>query len=166
MSPGKPLRIPRFAYVGMHRYFVTICTSNRLPIFNDVAAVETVLIQLLRCASRNGLAPFAYCFMPDHLHTLLVAESDTASVLECVRLFKQVTAFVYRQQSGRTLWQTGFFERVLRDSEETAAVARYILENPVRAGLTRTFQEYPFSGSAQFTRGELAALWEEPHRRV
>lgn len=39
-------------------------------------------------------------------------------------------------------------------------VARYILENPVRAGLTRTFQEYPFSGSQEFTKEELADLWD------
>ena len=166
MSPGKPLRFPHFAYVGMHRYFVTICTSNRLPVFKDVDAVEMVLSQLLRCVLRSDLAVLAYCFMPDHLHALLVAESDTASVLECVRLFKQVTAFGHRRQTGDALWQAGFFERVMRDSEEAAVVARYILENPVRAGLTRTFQEYPFSGSQCFTKEELADLWKEPRRRV
>jgi hypothetical protein len=39
---------------------------------------------------------------------------------------------------------------VLRDDEAAVSVARYILENPVRAGLIASVQEYPFSGSAVY----------------
>jgi hypothetical protein len=55
---------------------------------------------------------------------------------------------------------TGFFERVLRSDEQTGVVARYILENPVRAGLAATLLEYPYSGSSTYSREHLAALWE------
>jgi hypothetical protein len=34
-------------------------------------------------------------------------------------------------------------------------VARYILENPVRAGLVTTLQEYRFIGSSLYTREQL-----------
>jgi len=150
----------------MHRYFVTLCTRNRAPCFLTRSAVGPVMEDLLRIAEGHRFAVPAYCFMPDHLHALLIAEADTASLLDCVRLFKQVSAFRYRRLTGLALWQSGYFERVLRREEQTDTVARYIFENPVRAGLTRRFQDYPFSGSQQFTHEQLAELWSDVRRRV
>jgi hypothetical protein len=43
----------------------------------------------------------------------------------------------------------------LRAFDETVAVARYILQNPVRAGLARCAQEYPYSGSFTMTLEDL-----------
>jgi hypothetical protein len=53
------------------------------------------------------------------------------------------------------LWQRYGFERVLRNSEQMFVVARYILENPVRAGLVTTIEAYPFRGSLVCTLPEL-----------
>ena len=44
------------------------------------------------------------------------------------------------------LWQDGYFERVLRDDEQLEIVARYIFDNPVRAGLAACAREWPHSG--------------------
>ena len=54
------------------------------------------------------------------------------------------------------MWQEGFYDRILRNDEETIVVARYILDNPVRAGLVARFDEYPFSGSSRYSIPELA----------
>ena len=98
--------------------------------------------------------------MPDHCHVLLIAVHDGASFIPFVNAFKQTTSFEFSRSCGGRLWQAGYCERVLRNDEASMRVARYILENPVRAGLTRTFQEYPFSGSQEFTKEELADLWD------
>jgi len=45
------------------------------------------------------------------------------------------------------LWQRSYFEHVLRDDEDPFQVARYILDNPVRAGLVQSPENYPFLGS-------------------
>jgi hypothetical protein len=44
---------------------------------------------------------------------------------------------------------------VLRDDEMTLVVAKYILENPVRAGLVERVEEYPFVGSMVYTVREI-----------
>ena len=161
MRPDTPRRLPSFPYVGLHRYFVTICTHTRRSVFVSGAVVATVEQRLRESAERHGFSPYAYCFMPDHVHVLLVAERENADLRACVRLFKQTSAFdVKRMSGGDCLWQQGYHERVVRSDEASMSVARYILENPVRAGLTRTFQDYPFSGSAKFTKAELADLWD------
>jgi len=53
------------------------------------------------------------------------------------------------------LWQEGYYERVLRVSEDARWVARYIMGNPVRAGLAQTPDQYPFSGSDVWTIPEI-----------
>ena len=59
------------------------------------------------------------------------------------------------------LWQSGYFERVLRDEEDAHDVARYILQNPLRAGLVATPQDYPFLGSALVSTEQLmeSTMW-------
>jgi putative transposase len=85
--------------------------------------------------------------MPDHFHVLPEGTSDAANFLELMRIFKQRSAYHWKRRYGRELWQRNYIERVLRDEEDTSTVARYILENPVRAGLVRSPGGYRFSGS-------------------
>jgi hypothetical protein len=47
------------------------------------------------------------------------------------------------------------FERVLRNDESMLSVARYILENPVRAGLVARVEDYPFVGSQTHPLSEI-----------
>jgi hypothetical protein len=63
------------------------------------------------------------------------------------------------------LWQRYGYERVIRDSEQTFVVARYILENPVRAGLVAAIKEYPFVGSFVYTLPELIASVYESNQQ-
>ncbi len=159
MSHGRPPRLQAFDYTGMHRYFITCCTCDRAHAFDSPQIVESIASLLGESARRHDFSVFVYCFMPDHLHTLLLAETDSACLLECVRYFKQLSAYEYRKCRDRRLWQMGYFERVLRDDEESLTVARYILENPVRAGLAQTVGEYPFCGSSTFAIDEMVDLW-------
>ena len=66
---------------------------------------------------------------------------------------------------GSRLWQEGFHDRILRDNDPTEGVVRYILENPVRAGLVDDPRAYPLIGSANFDIDmllESAMLWRPP----
>jgi len=93
--------------------------------------------------------------MPDHVHLLLEGADDTADVVEAMRLWKQRTAFAWKQRTGARLWQKGFHDRLLRDDDDTRAVVRYLLENPVRAGLVRRVKDYPWLGSSRYTLDDL-----------
>jgi len=63
--------------------------------------------------------------------------------------------------TGQSLWQPGYHEHILRDEEVSDIVARYILENPVRAGLASQLGEYPFAGSGVYEMEQLVALWQD-----
>jgi REP element-mobilizing transposase RayT len=160
MITNRPRRLAGVSYVGFQRYFVTTCTAFKRPIFEALAIGNDTASQILRAAREREFAVTAYCLMPNHVHLLLVAQSVGADLPRFVKHAKQVTGFAYRKAKDRSLWQPGYHERVLRDDEATLAVARYIVENPVRAGLAKALGEWPLSGSDVYTWPELLTAWE------
>ena len=148
MLTSKPHRLKDFDYAGLHRYFLTFCTFQRQPRFTMSDAVDLVLLQIQRAAHQDRFALIVYCFMPDHVHLLVQAQADDSDARRFIRAVKQYSAFYFKQRFGQQLWQRYGFERTLRDDEATLSVARYILENPVRARLVRNPEDYPFSGSS------------------
>ena len=85
--------------------------------------------------------------MPDHLHLLVQGQCEAAECKRFISAAKQYSGYHYSKEFHHPLWQRYGFERTLRKDEDILTVARYILENPVRAGLSTTVAEYPFVGS-------------------
>ena len=59
------------------------------------------------------------------------------------------------EQFLRAAVDEGFAVLALRSDESTLAVARFILENPIRAGLVERAQDYPFLGSGVYSIDEI-----------
>ncbi|MCP1606267.1 REP element-mobilizing transposase RayT [Pseudomonas citronellolis] len=83
--------------------------------------------------------------MPDHAHWLL--ELGKGERLETsVGRLKAVSARQlndWRMAHG-AVWAAAFHDHALRREEDLLPTARYIIANPVRAGLTRRVGDYPF----------------------
>ena len=150
-----PHHLRTFEYVGLYRYFLTFCTFERNPHFASATNVDTVHEQILRVALVEHFALNAYCYMPDHLHVLIEAQRDDCDLKRFVARAKQYSGFYFKRATKHALWQRYGYERVLRNDEETIVVARYIVENPVRAGLVASPLDYPFWGSSTWSREEL-----------
>ena len=88
--------------------------------------------------------------MPDHLHLLIEGKSDASDARDFIKRVKQYSGFYYAQAYGTKPWQRYGYDNVLRDDEKTLVVARYILQNPLRAGLVKRIEDYPFAGSLEW----------------
>jgi putative transposase len=135
------------SYLGRHLYFATICTKDRAPLFGNASLVSACLDVLRDATVAQGFGVYAYCFMPDHLHLVLVGFNDSASLSEIIRSFKGHSTAAARKLGVRNLWQKGYYDHIIRDGRSLDAVARYVFENPVRAGLVLDPFDWPFSGS-------------------
>jgi putative transposase len=157
MSPNTPPRVRGFTYCGPLRCFVTVCVRDRATPFADPVVAEWLCTQIAPFFESRGLVVLAYCLMPDHMHLLLEGVDERADVVETLRLWKQRTGWNWKRRTGKQLWQKGFHDRVLRDSDDTRAVVRYLLENPSRAGLVASPRDYPWLGSSRYALDELLA---------
>jgi len=87
----------------------------------------------------------AWVLMPDHWHGLVeLAEGGclSTSIGQCKG--RSARALHLCHPWLGPIWSRGFHERALRKSDDVASAARYVVMNPVRAGLTRNVREYPF----------------------
>ena len=81
--------------------------------------------------------------MPDHLHWLIELGQGSLSSLMCAFKSRSSCA-LYRAGADRQhIWQPGFHDRALRREEDIRAAARYIIANPLRAGLVSKVRDYP-----------------------
>ncbi len=87
----------------------------------------------------------AWVLMPDHAHWLMqLGESDNLSVV--VNRLKSASARATNRVLEREgpLWESAFHDRALRREEDVRTIARYIVGNPLRAGLVARVGEYSF----------------------
>ena len=155
MPRPHPQHLRGFSYRGVHRYSLRFCTDKRRPLLASSLSVTLVRSQIERAAIEQHFAVLAYCFMPDHVHLLIEGEDSESDCLRFIARAKQYSGFAFAREFHAGLWQRYGYERVLRSDESNAVVARYILENPVRAGLAARVDDYPFTGSFRYSLAEL-----------
>ena len=81
------------------------------------------------------------------------------------RVQNEFSGYHFKQRFGTALWQRYGFEHVLRGDEDTLFVARYILENPVRARIVASVEDYPFLGSTVYSVGTSSRRFRRCRRR-
>ncbi len=83
--------------------------------------------------------------MPDHVHLLVqLGENEELSKL-IARLKSNTSRFVNREMDRNgALWQKGYHDRAIRSEDDVQAVARYVVMNPIRAGLVKSVGMYPY----------------------
>jgi len=86
----------------------------------------------------------ALTVMPDHVHWLIQLQERT-TLSKVLHSLKSVSAHQLNRQLGRKgrFWQDGFHDHALRKEEAVIEAARYIVANPIRAGLVGSVGDYP-----------------------
>ena len=138
-----PPRLPRFDYSGSHSHFVTFCTQGRVPLFRDARRAEIVQEALLAYRNAGLFWLHAYCVMPDHVHAYVRLKPNRRHLSRIVAGIKVTCSRAFEMPR---CWQRGYWEKVIRAYEDPTDIARYVLMNPVRAGLVNEYTQYPFAG--------------------
>ena len=123
-------------------YFVTFTTRDR-----SILDPEEREIVLNCCVHDHGIAWCLYCavVMPDHVH-LIATPYDQWTLPRVLRRVKGISSRRINQRRGvrGSLWLSESFDRIVRTAENMRVKAEYVCENPVRAGISATADEYPW----------------------
>ncbi len=180
------IRLRHYDYTSPGYYFVTICTHQRVCLFDDTR-YRRIAENTWRSIAKDRVGLDAWVTMPDHVHGIIVihrlVERDnqkagqlphdcppeyeppwqnvmistvpthtsnnlavpqrsglgiqvvSGSLGALVRSYKSmVTRRInkLRRTPGGTVWQRGYWERIVRNEGELNAIRRYIIENPLR----------------------------------
>ncbi|WP_114279007.1 REP-associated tyrosine transposase [Thioalbus denitrificans] len=125
-------------------YVITTVTHHRQPIFLDYRLGRLVVMEMRKLHAAGDATTMAWVLMPDHLHWLFqLGEGQTLG--NVLRQVKARSAHRIRHQIGGSgpVWQRAYHDHALRRDEDARTVARYVLANPLRAGLVDSLAEYP-----------------------
>ena len=144
MQPNRPssnkLRKARVS-IQNQIYLVTFVTEKRRVRFTDFYCARLMISALNKS---NNTETLAFTVMPDHVHWLLQLRDQT-SLSRVLQSLKSVSAHRLNRHLGRKgrFWQDGFHDHALRKEEDVIDAARYIVGNPLRAGLVNSVGDYP-----------------------
>lgn len=145
-------RLARIVVAGVAHH-VTQRGNRRQQVFfgdEDYAAYRALIAESARVA---GVAVWAYCLMPNHVHLIMVPPDESglrAALADAHRRYSRRINF--REGWRGYLWQ-GRFASVAMDEAHLMTCARYVELNPVRAGLVARAADWPWSSAAAHLAG-------------
>jgi REP element-mobilizing transposase RayT len=129
-------------------YHVVARGNERKAIYRDAADRERFLEILGLTAGRHGWLALAYCLMGNHYH--LLVETPNANLARGMRQLNGIYAQSFNRRHGRDghLFQGRYRARLVQADEHLLAAVRYIIRNPLRAGICTRVDAWRWSSHA------------------
>jgi putative transposase len=139
---GHALRKGRCSEIG-RAYLLTSVIEKRRPLFLDWRVGRLLVAEMRTEVVSGRVESMAWVVMPDHLHWLVtLRQGNLDDLMRRVKSRSAIVINVALGESGR-VWQKGYHDHALRADEDLPSVARYVVANPLRAGLVASVREYP-----------------------
>lgn len=125
-------------------YLVTFTTHARRPIFHDFPLARAACATFSNSAARESATLLAWVLMPDHFHGLLRLDGERPLSKVVQHMKSAATKACRHRQPAIVVWARAFHDHALREEEDLRHAARYLVANPIRAGLVERAHDYPF----------------------
>jgi REP element-mobilizing transposase RayT len=132
-------------------YFLTCCTAHRRPLLANPSSASVLTAALANSRQFHGWSVGRYVVMPDHVHFFARPIPDAKPLNDFIRDWKKWTSRELAKISltAAPLWQSEFFDHVLRSADSYSEKWEYVRQNPVRAGLAENPAAWPYTGECE-----------------
>ena len=143
------MRRARLTYPGAFHHVMNRGIRGEY-IFPDDVDKQTFLDILAEKTKLLGVRLIGYCVMNNHYHVLLENSSGRMSAL--LKVVNGSYGIYYRHKHGGKgyVFQNRFNSTLIQDDSNLRLAILYLLQNPVRAGLTANCIEYPWSSANEY----------------
>lgn len=148
---SRALRRGRYSIAGQV-YLLTTTTYRRRPLFADWHIASRVCAVLHEDRLWRDSRLLCWVLMPDHVH-LLVSLGQAEPLPKLMQRVKSVISKAVNcaaSTTGQRTWMPAYHDRAMRRGEDMLAMARYVVMNPLRAGLVRRIGAYPYWNAVWF----------------
>jgi putative transposase len=153
------MRANRPAFVCGGFYHIYNRGAHRESIFREEDNYLFVLHKVKRYAKEFDLTPIAYCLMPNHYHLLVRQDGGQAAGLLPQRVFNSYTkAYNKRYEHSGTLFEGPYKALQIERDDHLLHLCRYIHSNPVKHGLVRQPEEWPYTNDPEWVGLRLGEL--------
>lgn len=137
-------------------YHLTTRGNDGMDIYLDVADRRWFIALLERVAGESDWALHAWCLMTNHFH--LVVENRKPNLSNGMHRLNSVYVRRFNERHGRTghLFGSRFGAKPIEDDAQLFNTAEYVFDNPVRAGLCASRQQWPWLGGTYWRVAQTA----------
>jgi REP element-mobilizing transposase RayT len=145
-----PLEFPNQTIVQ----YVTVCVSKRRQL---LARPEIAQLLVASWKKADHWLVGRFVIMPDHLHLFCSpAKCPSTPLRNWISFWRNDTTRHWPHPNEKPIWQKDFFDRQLRTGESYHQKWLYLWENPIKSGLIKRPEDWPY-------QGELNVLcWRDP----
>ena len=155
-----PLGLRRYHHSGQS-HFLTFSCYRRQSYFQSPWTCDLFLTCLEIMRQRLGMYIYGYVVMPEHVH-LLLSEPRERTLADAIHFLKLSFAKRFRARRRAvepgSFWQARYYDRNIRDADEFTAKLRYIHRNPVKRGLVKEPQDWPWSSFRHYAVREIGVV--------
>jgi len=134
-------------------HHVTQRGVRRMDVFFSDGDRREYLKQLAEQGERFGVKYFAWCLMSNHVHLIAVPDRETSLARGIGEAHRRYTRYVNFREGWRGYLFQGRFHSFPLESSYLLAAVRYVLTNPVRAGIVERPWDYRWSSARWFVGG-------------
>ena len=154
-------RLKNYDYSTAGAYYITICTHDRRCLLahiagQELAPAEIQLTEYGKIAKAQlrlledrypNLSVDQYVIMPNHIHAIFLLEeaagdSQCPTITDIICAYKSLTTRECKKAEPiDKLFQTSFYEHVIRGQKDYAEIAEYIANNPKQWELDRLYSQ-------------------------
>jgi len=133
------------AFVAMDRL---LDTARFGPIHLKRPEVARLVRNCIRHCAQADCDVHAWVIMSNHVHLLLTPHADVSRLMRRLKGYSARQANELLGRTGQPFWQDESYDHLVRSAEEFRRIERYIISNPVKAGLAGSVEEFPWSSAA------------------
>ncbi len=147
------LRLPQYDYSSDGAYFITVCVKDRKQLLSQIVGgddhiapkVELTQIGLKVQKYLDQIRGIdKYVIMPNHIHLIIIQNklgsmwsSTPTNIPNIIRSFKTLVT----KELGFSIWQTGYYDHIIRNEEDYLIKAQYIGNNPAKWQYDKYYSE-------------------------
>ena len=126
-------------------YHIMLRGINQQVIFEDDEDYFKFVETLENYKAVSGYKVFAYCLMSNHIHILIKVEKEDLDLIMKRIAGSYVYWYNWKYYRKGHLFQDRFKSEPIEDDSYFLTVLRYIHQNPVKAGIVKSIDDYRFS---------------------
>jgi putative transposase len=165
-------RLQRF-YGRGDLHFITFSCRERLPLLGSAGARDAFVSVLDEVRAGHAFRLLGFVVMPEHVH-MVVSEPRLGDPSEVMQVLKQRTCFrlkrsnengsakvaaaQFSEEDAYALWQRRFYDFNVWSSGKLEQKLDYMHRNPVKRGLVRHPEYWPWSSWSYYEKGEAGLI--------
>jgi REP element-mobilizing transposase RayT len=106
--------------------------------------IARMMVESIRWRDGKVYELLAFCIMPNHVHMVFSTDNPLPVVMQSLKGYTSRQANQILNRKGK-FWQDESYDHVIRNEEELERILKYVVNNPVKAGLVDAPEQWPWT---------------------